>query len=309
MPDAKPQYLIGTVSKRSGVKPDLVRAWERRYQAVIPVRSDGRQRLYSDDDIVKLKLLHQATQQGHAISRIAKLSLAQLQEMLKTEREIEVIAPVSNERLHICEDYLQKCLEATEAFDSFSLERHFENALLELGTLAFIESLLVPLLQRIGEHWQQGRLRPSHEHMASAIIRSMAYILRSNAPRNPGAPRLVIATPAGQVHELGALLASLIAEFRGWQVTYLGADLPAEEIALAVRHLAAAAVALSITFDDDSLNTLRELRKLKSLIAAETALILGGRAALHYAGLADDGKVYVIMGGIEEYKRLLDELA
>ncbi len=308
MPDAKPQYLIGTVSKRTGVKPDLVRAWERRYQAVTPQRSDGRQRLYSDDDIVKLKLLHQATLQGHAISRVAKLSLPQLQKLLEIGEKESVPAPVSGDRQHICEDSLQKCIEAIERFDSFALEKHFENALLELGTLAFIESLLLPLLQRIGEYWQSGRLRPSHEHMASAIIRSMAYILRSNAPRNPDAQHMVIATPAGQVHELGALLASVIAEFRGWQVTYLGADLPAEEIALAVKYQAAKAVALSITFNDDSLNTTRELRKLQKLIAAETALIIGGRGASHYLALAGQGNVHVIGRGIQEYKELLDEL-
>ncbi len=308
MPDPQPQYSIGTVSKRSGVKPDLVRAWERRYQAVKPTRTEGNQRVYSDDDIVKLKLLHQATKQGHSISKIAGLSIPQLQKLLDSELPEAGIAPLHVNQQHLCEDYLEKCLIAIDLFDSRSLEKHFENALVELGTLAFIESLLTPLLQQIGEHWQIGKLRPAQEHMASAIIRSMAYILRSNEPRDVDAPHLVIATPIGQLHELGALLASIIAEIKGWQVTYLGADLPAEEIAVAVKHQNAQAVALSISFDSDAFNTGRELHKLKKLISADVRLIIGGRLAKNYRALAKNLNADLITDGIAQFKALMDDI-
>jgi len=72
------QYLISTVAKRSGVKSDLVRAWERRYKAVTPARTEGGHRVYTDLDIARLKLLNQATNNGHSISRIAQLSLDEL---------------------------------------------------------------------------------------------------------------------------------------------------------------------------------------------------------------------------------------
>lgn len=308
MPDPQPQYLIGAVAKRSGVKPDLIRAWERRYQAIEPSRSDGKQRLYSDDDIVKLKLLNQATQQGHSIGQIAALSINQLQQLVQQDIDNTVVASVSGNQRHLCEDYLHKCLAAIDDFDARNLENHLENALLELGNLVFIESLLTPLLQKIGEHWQLGKLRPSQEHMTSAIIRSMAYILRSNAPRAASAPHLVLATPIGNMHELGVLLASIVAEFKGWQVTYLGPDLPAEEVALAVKHRNARAVALGISFDSDSLSTGRELRKLKKLIPEDTAMIIGGRLAHNYRNLAADLNVYIVNDGMEQFKSLLDEL-
>lgn len=308
MPDPQPQYLIGTVAKRSGVKADLIRAWERRYQAIEPSRSEGRQRLYCDDDIVKLKLLHQATQQGYSIGQVAGLSIEQLRQLLRQDPIVVNEAPGDQNQQQLCEDFLRKCLAAIDRFDSRSLEQHFENALLELGTLVFIEALLTPLLRQIGEHWEMGKLRPAQEHMASAIIRSMAYILRNNEPLNDDAPHLVLATPIGNQHELGALLASIIAEFKGWQATYLGADLPAEEVAVAAKYQQARAVALSISFDNDLLNTVRELRKLKKLIPAGTALIIGGRLADKYQNLAKELNAHVVIGGIEPFKALLDDL-
>lgn len=306
MTDPQPQYLIGAVAKRSGVKPDLIRAWERRYHAIKPSRSDGKQRLYSDDDIVKLKLLHKATQQGHSISRIAGLSIDQLQKLVTPEAVN--VAPVYPNLQHLCEDYLEKSLEAIDNFETRSLERHLENALLELGSLVFIESLLTPLLRQIGEHWEEGKLRPAQEHMASAIIRSMAYILRSNTPRHANAPHMVLATPMGNLHELGALLASIVAEFKGWQVTYLGPNLPAEDIAIAVKRQNARAVALSISYVDDNLSTGRELRKLNKLIPEDTLLIIGGRLAQGYRPLAAELNAYIVANGIEQFKTLLDEL-
>jgi len=81
--DDSAQYLIRTVSKRSGVKSDLVRAWERRYQAVNPIRTAGGHRVYTDQDIARLKLLNEATNNGHSISQIAQLSLDDLKQLIK----------------------------------------------------------------------------------------------------------------------------------------------------------------------------------------------------------------------------------
>lgn len=308
MPDIQPQYLIGTVSKRSGVKPDLVRAWERRYQAVKPVRSEGRQRLYSDNDILKLKLLNQATQQGHSISKIAALSVTQLQNLLGEEINPSPPLIFANQQ-QLAEEYLQKCMLAIEQFDAHNLEKYFESSLLELGTLTFIELLLTPLLHQIGSHWENGKLRPAQEHIASAIIRSMAYILRSNTPKNPDAPHLIVGTPIGQLHEFGALLASIIAELKGWKVTYLGPNLPAEEFAITAKHQKTRAIALSISLNDENLNIARELRKLRKLVKPDTAIIIGGQQSLLYQALEKELAIHVVNDCINQYKLLLERLS
>lgn len=308
--DDSAQYLISTVSKRSGVKSDLVRAWERRYQAVIPSRTAGGHRVYTDQDIARLKLLNQATSHGHSISRIAKFSLDELKKLLQ-EEDIQVNDNkkiFTGDRKFLAEDYLEKCYSSVLAFDAKDLESHFENAIVELGTQAFIENLLTPLLTRIGERWRTGELRPVHEHMTSSIIRSLTYILRNNTPCPAQAPRMVVSTPIGQLHELGALLAAIIAELKGWQVTYLGANLPAEEIAAAVRFTRACVVTLSISYSADDHVVPKELRRLRKLIGNDVALIVGGRSAAHYEAVLTEIGVIKIQSH-EHFRLYLDELA
>jgi len=306
-------YLISTVAKRSGVKSELVRAWERRYQAVTPSRTEGGHRVYTDQDIARLKLLNQATNNGHSISQIARLSLDELKALLKDEAQTRPVPMAeesrpSSDKRYLAEDYVEKCYAAVTAFDARTLEAHFENAIVELNTDAFIEHLLTPLLNLVGERWRTGELRPVHEHMVSAIIRSLTYILRNNAPCADDAPTMVVSTPIGQLHELGALLAAIMAELKAWRVTYLGANLPAEEIAAAVKFTHARAVTLSISFSGDDPLIAKELRRLKKLIGPEVALIVGGRAAGYYQAVLDEIGVMNIQS-YAHFKEILDRLA
>ena len=311
--DDSAQYLISTVSKRSGVKSDLVRAWERRYNAVTPTRTTGGHRVYTDQDIARLKLLNQATANGHSISQIAQFTLDELKKLLRDEPVESVvnsynIPQSAGERGFLAEDYIKKCYASILAFDARELESHFENAIVELGAQLFIEQLLEPLLTLIGDRWKAGELRPVHEHMASSIIRSLTYILRSNSPCPVDAPKMIVSTPIGQLHELGALLAAIIAELKGWQVTYLGANLPAEEIAAAVKFTNARVVTISISFSADDQVVPKEIRRLKKLIGNDVSLIVGGRAAAYYKPVLDEVGVLNIYG-YGHFRRILDELA
>jgi len=311
--DDSSRYLISTVSKRSGVKSDLVRAWERRYQAVTPTRTEGGHRVYSDLDIARLKLLNEATGQGHSISQIAQLPLDALKKLVANDDTVQTIPDnqskvFNGSRKLIADDYVDKCYSAILAFDAHTLESHFENAIVELGSEIFIEQLLTPLLTIIGDRWRTGELRPVHEHMASAIIRSLTYILRNNAPPVLNAPRMIVSTPIGQLHELGALLAAIIAEFKGWQVTYLGANLPAEEIAAAVKFTNAKAVTISISFSSDDLVIPKEMRRLRKLIGPNIALIVGGRSAGYYEAILDEVGVLKIKN-YDHFRLILDQVS
>lgn len=286
--DQSAHFLISTVVKRSGVKADLIRAWERRYGAVKPTRTEGGHRVYSDKDIVRLKLLNQATAEGHAISQIATLTVDALHQLLNINPAVKsekspvhhAVNLVDNRQLIAA--YVEKCYAAILLFDAQAIESHLENAVVELGAQVFMEQLLTPFLTRMGDDWRSGQLRPAHEHITTAVIRSMVYILRSNYVRVDNAPRLVISTPIGQLHELGALMAALIAEFNGWHITYLGPNLPAEEIAFAVKASHANAVAISITIKTDDLVISKEIRRLKKLMGDDVALIVGGNALEDY---------------------------
>jgi DNA-binding transcriptional MerR regulator/methylmalonyl-CoA mutase cobalamin-binding subunit len=306
------QYLISTVSKRSGVKTDLIRAWERRYEAVTPSRTAGRQRVYTDQDIVRLKLLNQATSNGHSIGQIARLSLDELQSLLKkdihtTKQPLEIVTQIRDGSRELAEEYLEKCFSAIVAFEAAVLEGHCENAIAELGPMPFIEHLLTPLLNKIDESGQAGLLRPAHEHMATATFRSLAYILRTSTPCPKHAPRMIMSTPLGQLHEIDALLATIIAEFKGWHVIYLGANLPAEEIAAAAKYTCARAVVINISFRTDDHVINREIRRLNKLIGKDVALIAGGRATADYQAVLDEVGALRVQNH-DHFKLILDGL-
>lgn len=289
---ATARHSIGVVSRRTGLKPDLIRAWERRYGAVEPARSEGRHRLYSDAEVERLALLREAVEGGRNIGDVATRSNEELEELIAGDRAAAFRPPGPVRRLpsrrgdagdeESAEAILETCLAAVRNLDTQELELSLERGVVALSRFKVLLQVVVPLMQRIGELWHQGELRPLHEHLASGVVRTFVGALRSGQPPAPGAPRLLVTTPARQRHELGALIAATCAAEEGWAVTYLGADLPAEEIAAAAHRTEALAVALSITYPPDDPALRRELESLGRLLPEGTRLLVGGRSAGGY---------------------------
>ncbi len=290
-----PRHPIGVVARRTGLKPDLIRAWERRYGAVAPGRSDTRRRFYSDADIERLQLLRRVVRTGHGIGQVAGLSNEQL--LALAAQDEPAAGPAASNTAEpagsddLAESFLALCLGAAQRLDVHDLEIQLERASVALSRHHLIERLMIPLMQRVGDRWQEGTLRPAHEHMVSAVVRSFLGGLRGSHGGNGAGgsgPQLVVTTPARQHHELGALIAAAVAASEGWQVTYLGPDLPPEEIAAAAFQKGARAVALSLTYPPDDPLLVDELRRLRRLLSPWTDLVVGGRAAAAYGRVLDE---------------------
>lgn len=305
------RHPIGVVARRTGLKPDLIRAWERRYGAVEPGRTETRRRFYSDADIERLLLLRRVVGTGRGISQVAGLSNDALQALIEDEPGVPAgpAIPAGAGTLPAvtgdgAEPFLTLCLSAAQRLDVRDLELQLERASVALSRISLLEKLLTPLLNRIGDLWHQGEIRPSHEHMTSAVVRSFLGGLRRSHHLPATAPHLIVTTPARQVHELGALIVAAAAVTEGWQATYLGPDLPPEEIAAAAVQKGARAVAISIVYPPDDPLLAGDLRKLRRLLPHETELLVGGRSAASYAAVIDDiGAVQV-----DNLARLRDEL-
>jgi methanogenic corrinoid protein MtbC1 len=180
------------------------------------------------------------------------------------------------------EELVGRCLAAAHRLDVREMELELDRASVVFSRTHLIERILVPLLRRIGDLWHQGTLRPIHEHMASSVVRSFIGGMHGAYHPEVSAPHVVVTTPARQRHELGALLAAATAAGEGWRVTYLGPDLPPEEIAAAALQKGARAVALSITYPPDDPMLVDDLRRLRRLLGSRTALVVGGRACPAY---------------------------
>jgi methanogenic corrinoid protein MtbC1 len=177
---------------------------------------------------------------------------------------------------------LDRCLDAVERLDGVALETTLSNAAVDLTVPVLVEQLLDPLMTEIGERWRDGTYRVAHEHFATTVVRSFMGVLRNVDQPAEGAPEIVVASPAGSRHEIGALAVSVLAASDGWRVTHLGADLPAEEIVAATRSRGAKAVALSLVYPMDDTQLGRELTRLGSQLGNEIALFVGGPAAGAY---------------------------
>ena len=188
-----------------------------------------------------------------------------------------------------------------------ALEVVFRRAELELGIQGLLQRVIAPLVQATGDLWRAGSIMAAHEHFATAVIRTFLGNATKTIAAAAGGPMILVTTPAGQTNELGALLASASAANLGWRVTYLGANLPAAEIAGLARQHQAFAVGLSLVYPEDDPLLAAELKKLRSLLPPEISLIVGGRAMPAYRSTLDEiGAVSV--EDLAEFCAVLDSL-
>src|SRR5688500_12030531 len=182
-----PRHPIGVVAERTRLSQDVLRVWELRYSVAAPGRSAAGQRLYSDADIERLRLLNLATQMGRAISHVATLPTGELARMVRDDEEARGRAPGREPRSQPAEDLIALALDHTIALDGAGLEALLRRALLTMGMTGFLESVASPLLSRIGDAWHAGRLAPSQEHLASAIVQRVLAAAMQSMTTSPGA--------------------------------------------------------------------------------------------------------------------------
>jgi len=276
------QHSIKMAARKSGLTAHVIRVWERRYNAVSPDRTDTNRRRYSETEIERLTLLGIATRAGHNIGSIATLPVEKLR-ALASEATPASRLPPTKQIVATATQAIAASIGAIEKLNSTALVEILERAAVGFGQHGLLEKVIAPLAQQVGELWRAGSITAAHEHFASAVIRN--YLLQSSKPYavNGTAPVLVVGTPAGQLHELGAVMVAAAANDLGWRVIYLGTSLPAVEIAGAAIQNKARAVAMSIVFPDDDPNLAQELESLRKHLPPEIKLITGGRAAESYA--------------------------
>ena len=277
-----PRHPLRVVVQRTTLSSHVLRAWERRYGAVAPVRTEGGQRLYSDNDIGRLSLLQSLTSAGGSISQLARLSIDELRRLAHSQPvEAPPVAPADP-----VARWRGSAMVAIQALDAGALRSELGRAALALGLPAFLDELVAPLLREVGVRWREGRLGIAQEHLVTVVVREVLGWVRDSADTLAAAPQLVVATPANQMHEGGALLVAAAAAGEGWRVTCLGANLPGEDIAAAVVRTGARAVALSVIHPDNDPALGTQLALIRRALPGPT-LLIGGAAAPAYRAEAE----------------------
>lgn len=274
-------HSIKVVANRTGLSPHVIRIWERRYKAVEPARTGTKRRVYSESEIERLTLLQKLVHQGHTIRNIAALGVDDLKILTRPDNT-ETISSQASGSPELGETFTKAAMTAVEKMNGTELDEILTESSIALGHQGMLAKVVCPLATQIGYAWQIGDLTAAHEHFASAAIKIfLGSVAKSFYPR-PDAPLLVIGTPAGQLHSLGAIVVMASAASFGWRTTYLGPSLPAEDLAGTVRRKQAAAIALSIVYPEDDPSVNAELTRLREFLP-DTPILVGGRASSAYS--------------------------
>lgn len=278
----QPKYVMKVAARLSGLTPYVIRSWEKRYGVVKPDRTDTNRRLYTEEHVEHLRLLRKLTERGHAIGSIADLPVDELRKMVEDEERLRREQAAGSGKGDGASDFREKLLDHARALDPRAMEETLLLASAQFTRRDLLEQVLAPFIEDVGRAWLEGRLRIAHEHVATSVVRNYLLNTLTTSQAASTAPTAVVATPQGQVHEIGALMSANVAAMSGWDIIYLGADLPAEEIASSARDLGAAMVLLSIVFPPNDPRIQSELISLARMLPDDIHIIVGGRSAAGY---------------------------
>jgi DNA-binding transcriptional MerR regulator/methylmalonyl-CoA mutase cobalamin-binding subunit len=262
-------YPLRAASRITGLSAELLRAWERRYGVVVPMRTPGGTRRYRASDLEKLRLVKAAVDAGHRIGRVAEMGEDELREAALPE------SALPKNMTHI-----EEILSAVNRLDAVETQQLLSFQLSALGPVRFARQIARPLVYELGERWRRGEVSIAAEHMATAVLRTMFGAALQPTAAHALGPRILFATPPGQRHELGLQMAALTAMGAGAQAIFLGADLPADELARAVERTRAVGVGLSIV-PGDIAEIEQQLRELDELVPGSVHVWVGGQGIAH----------------------------
>jgi len=271
---------IGELSKRSGVSPELLRAWERRYGLLSPTRSGGGLRLYSLDDLERVRLMRRHLDGGLAAAEAA--ALVSRSPVSGSVGEAPAVSPPEAQ---------SELAAALDAFDEPTAQGLIDQLLATTTLDTFLAEVVLPYLRELGERWERGQASVAQEHFASNVLRGRLLGLSRGWGLGLG-PLALLACLPGEQHELGLVAFGLALRARGWRIGYLGSDAPLETVSRAADSLRPDLVVLSAVSDERVRAAGDELRSL----AARHRVAVGGAGAAGEA--AEDVGAIALAGDV-----------
>lgn len=289
-------YSIKAVSQATGLSVETLRAWERRYGIVAPQRDDLGRRVYRPEDVLRLRRLREATEQGHPIGRLAALDDQQLAGLIEGAGSSSLRAT--------CSAFIERILESAQRFRAAECEQSLTLAVAMLPPQQLATQVLRPLLHEVGERWHRGELSIAQERMVSSSIRKHVSLVLDTYDRCAHRRAIVFATLPGERHELGLLMSAMICASQGHKVHYLGSDLPPQDVAQYAREVGAIAVAISVVLLENVGTAPAQLHDLAGALAPDVPIWIGGSGANALAARDLPARCIVVRDSVELEQRL-----
>jgi MerR family transcriptional regulator, light-induced transcriptional regulator len=230
--DVEHNLRIGELSRRVGVSPELLRAWERRYGLLHPARTGGGLRLYSAEDERRVRAMQAHLENGLSAAEAARLASAGESAVRAAEQGDAIQRGVEELR------------EALDAMDAEAAHAVLDGLLASFTLETVLSDVLFPYLRELGDRWQRGEASVAQEHFASNLLRARLLALARGWERGEGRTALLACAP-GEQHDLPLIAFGLALRARGWRIVFLGADTPAASIAETADRLRPALVVVS----------------------------------------------------------------
>lgn len=266
-----PVMSIGALAKAVGLTEGTLRNWERRYGYPKPERTPGGHRVYRSEVVAFLKLVCNAMRMGHRPAQLLKMNQTQLEALVHRHGQL-VRLPSADKATRLESDFMS----AIHRFDSDSLFKAFRGKVAKSGLLKFVQEDAWDLVRSVGIAWQQGEIEIEHEHFVSEVLRDFLTAKWRALNGSSDGPRVVCGTLSGEQHGLGLHFAACTLAANGYQVLFLGTDLPSSSISSAVREHGAVAVAISMSEFSESAANERLLKELRNALPAQIELWTGG---------------------------------
>jgi DNA-binding transcriptional MerR regulator len=290
-------HRIHRVAKLTGLSKDVIRVWERRYGLVKPSRSSNRYREYSDEEVALLRFVKAQMEQGATIGALATEGHDQLVARMR------IATPVSAEEQKPLERLLDDLMGSLDPLDKAGFERRLNGAVAVIPFDEAVQRILLPLQRRIGELWHQGRLNIGVEHYVTKIIQQKLFSVMNQLPVNESGPRILIACPEGETHEIGAQAVAYIAAIKGCHVYYLGPNLPHSDLVIFCETITPDLVLLSLTEVKPEAAMLQQLKDLEQL-ATRWSVAVGGQGARAIGDRLRDTKIELLDDLVALHSRL-----
>jgi MerR family transcriptional regulator, light-induced transcriptional regulator len=226
---------IGELSRRVGVPPELLRAWEQRYGLLRPARSAGGFRLYSATDEDRVRLMRRHLDAGVSAAQAARLALAEPARDAGGETDAGGLAGPAS-----------ALGNALDRLDEPGAHAALDGLLARFTLETVLRDVLLPYLHELGARWERGEVSVAQEHFASNVLRGRLLGLARGWGQSAG-PRAVLACAPGELHDLPLIVFGLVLAERGWSITYFGPDTPIATIDEVLEDLRPRVVVVSAT--------------------------------------------------------------
>lgn len=305
-------YSVGAACRRLGIGPHTLRAWETRYGAVEPARTEMGQRLYSVAEVERLELIVQLVNMGHSVGVVARLSDKELARLLSSSGSER--GPQKTES-QILSSILEELEHDLIRFDIHRISSLLDQKRTALGTRGFVLEILSPLMGWLGKMVHGEDLSIAHEHAISAVVRDQIYqTMRygSAAISSKACPHFVLATPEDDLHEFGILISAALLAHHGMQSHFLGPNLPAEALAMAVKAVHGDIVLLAnspVPEQERTVSFEEYLRVLNFRLPKNAVVWIGGSGKVPHLRSVLAGREHRYIGSLGELDSLIARTA